>query len=198
MSDIPSDPKYIQNEEVVENSPLSESLLQKAGGSINWIIDNLSVLAVGSLDWSFLSPAQYQSLKGVGWVLADGSSASGSAFETLTGLSTVPDLRGRYTRGKNNGRSDGRQNPDGDLAIAAFQDQMHTSHNHTTTTTNSMMGWVDQGGGSFIIDADGGSDVFGVIGGAFGEDTITVTVLPNSGSETVPKSVIMNVYIRIN
>ena len=77
--------------------------------------------AIGDVKPSMLTTAQFLAENGPGWVLADGSSCVGSSYHAKSGNSVVPDLRGVILRGKNNGRADGNQNPDGDLALGTFQ-----------------------------------------------------------------------------
>lgn len=77
---------------------------------------------VGSIEISLLPPvlfaaasrdlSQFDPVKSR-WALADGRNVSGSAYANLTGIITVPDLRGLFLRGLNAGRADGNQDPDG-------------------------------------------------------------------------------------
>jgi len=71
-----------------------------------------------------------------GWLLANGSTFSQPSYPglyTFLGNSNVlPDLRGAFLRGKNNGRVDGNQDPDGERAIGHFQLDDFKSHNHTS------------------------------------------------------------------
>jgi len=56
-------------------------------------------LAVGSLQQSLLSEAQFQAVMGTtDWVLANGQGAVGSTYASITGNSNVPDLRGKFLR----------------------------------------------------------------------------------------------------
>ncbi|MCK5355243.1 MAG: hypothetical protein KAJ63_09005 [Methyloprofundus sp.] len=66
------------------------------------------------------------------WVLADGKDVSGSAYAQVTGNSHIPDFRGVFLRGKNNGRNDGNENPDGDLALGIYQADIFAEHTHST------------------------------------------------------------------
>lgn len=58
--------------------------------------------AVGSVQQSFLTEAQFQAQMGPGWVLCDGrdltSSQPNSKWQTVTGSSSIPDCRGRFLR----------------------------------------------------------------------------------------------------
>jgi hypothetical protein len=102
-------------------------------------------LPVGSVVPSLLAESQFQNEYGDGWVLADGRSVEGSRYETITGNKNLPDLRGMFIRGKNNERTDGEQNPAGDLLLGAYQSyatalpnkafvtQSAGAHNHSTS-----------------------------------------------------------------
>src|SRR3954471_15924106 len=46
-----------------------------------------------------------------------GSTINGSDLEKTFGWNAVPDARGLFLRVKNNGRSDGQENPSGDLNL---------------------------------------------------------------------------------
>ena len=76
---------------------------------------------VGAILQSRLTEAQFQAINGTSWVLMDGRSIVGSKLADITGITNLDDARGLILRGKNNGRSDGAQNPDGDLAIGTYQ-----------------------------------------------------------------------------
>ena len=56
-------------------------------------------LAVGSIQQSLLSEAQFQAVMGTtNWVLANGQGVSGSQYNNITGNSNVPDFRGCFIR----------------------------------------------------------------------------------------------------
>jgi len=59
---------------------------------------------IGDIKMSMLTEAQFQAFNGTGWVLADGSSCSSTAYGLLTGASNLPDFRGEFVRGLDNGR----------------------------------------------------------------------------------------------
>lgn len=160
---------------------------------------------VGTVLASLLSEAQFQARNGSGWVLADGRDVTGSAYADLTGAGSVPDLRGLFLRGRNNGRSDGRQNPAGDLALGAFQADQVTDHKHAHT----------DGGHSHGIRV-GGYDFFGGPGIDYGPSLNNVSVATSAshanisvqgantplsgsvGNETRPRNATVNYFVRIN
>ncbi|MEA2036392.1 MAG: hypothetical protein U9O94_02710 [Nanoarchaeota archaeon] len=77
--------------------------------------------AVGEIRTSMLTLAQFQAEFDDTWVLANGATAAGTDYNTITSESNIPDLRGRFLRGKNNGRSDGNQDPNGDLSLGSHR-----------------------------------------------------------------------------
>jgi len=97
---------------------------------------NLVEGKVGQVRTALLSESQFQSENGVGWILADGRDITGSRFASLFGSNLVPDLRGLFLRGKNGSRGDGKQNPDGDISLGAYQADMFASHSHLMPNKN--------------------------------------------------------------
>jgi hypothetical protein len=163
---------------------------------------------VGDVVDSVLDEATLQSLRGSGWVLMDGRDITGSTLADLTGWTNLPDARGQFRRAKNNGRSDGKENPDGDLALGQFQqDQQETvavSHNHrwhyisgnsrTYTSSGSVQNFSFQGpNGNAAISATASVD-----------DRINTNAYTSNESgastnnETRVKNITINTYIRID
>jgi hypothetical protein len=93
-----------------------KAIAKQLGASSSSI--SAGVMPVGSIIQSMLTLAQFQSIVGTSWVLADGGSCSGSVYESITGNSTVPDARSVVLRGKDNGRG---LNPAGDVALGTYQ-----------------------------------------------------------------------------
>jgi hypothetical protein len=110
MADVPSFPRRIQIEEVRFRSPVSESVAQKLGGTMNYILDRYIippgfVAMYGGLEASLPS----------GWIICDGRAIDRTVYNllylaigTLHGVGNgsttfnVPDLRGLFVRGVNN------------------------------------------------------------------------------------------------
>lgn len=139
-----------------------------------------SSVPVGSVIHSLLTEAQFQATMGSGWVLADGRNVSGSAYQSITGNATIPDMRGRFLRGKNNGSSN---NPDGDLALGAYTADKLGSHSHGVNWT-AANGGVSSG--NFIVRGTTAQ-------GSFSNST------DGAGSnETAPKNITTNIFVRIN
>ncbi len=98
---------------------------------------------IGSMVWSPLSEAQFQSATDDGgWELCDGASAVGSDYGTLMSRSVLPDVRGVFLR-----MADGSagRNPDGNVATDTFAlydvqshaHNMNHGHGHTITATGT-------------------------------------------------------------
>lgn len=137
---------------------------------------------IGDVRNSRLTEAQFQALYGIGWVLYDGRDVTGSKLAVLTGENTLEDHRGVFARGKNNGRVDGNENPDGDVALGTYQGDNYVSHAHPFYTTQ----FTDVAGGA------GGSSTGVNSGPGYGGTQ------PVGGNETRSKNLTLNVFIRIN
>jgi hypothetical protein len=137
----------------------------------------VTIGSVGDIVQSMLTEAQFQSLRGMDWVLMDGRSVVGSAYETITGETNIPDARGTYLRTKDNGRG---LDPNGDPALGSYQDDELASHQHTTPV-GAFSGQVNDNPGGDESDFENGS-VTGLTG----------------GNETRPKTTIVNTFIKIN
>lgn len=112
---------------------------------------------VGDVRISLLTEAQFQNINGTDWVLMDGQSSAGSAYETLTGNSTVPDAVGRFLRMEGGAAASlGSQQADataqnglvvsGGTASGTFAS---TSHSHTDGSLYAEIGY-DLAGGNII------------------------------------------------
>ena len=143
-------------------------------------IENINV---GEVKQSILTEAQFSTEYGEGWVLMDGRDITGSDLATITGNTTLPDARGIFLRGKNNGRSDGSQNPDGDLAIGTTQADEVGGHDHPG-----------------VKHTPYGYDIYFSIGNnqlgyADNRDEVTGT---SGGNESRPTNITVNTFIKIN
>jgi microcystin-dependent protein len=107
MTQIPSVPNYIQQEETQFEAPVSESTMQKVGGTNNFLLDNYAI-PPGAL-FDFAGP---ESAVPPGYLVADGRTASRTTYANLfanigtywgvgDGLTTfnTPDARGYVKRG---------------------------------------------------------------------------------------------------
>jgi microcystin-dependent protein len=190
---------YIQQPSIQFNNPVSESSLAAMGGTINGLLSVL--LPVGSVMHTMLTEAQWQTQMGNNtppyyWVLADGRSVVGSLYNTITGLTNVPDLRSVFLRGKDNGRG---LNPNGELAVGTYTADKYGSHSHTITdpshTHTTTASYVNYGTGMGIQSNQGQqAQTRNTINSA----TTGITINTSGGNETASKSVIVNIMIRIN
>ena len=139
---------------------------------------------VGDVKTSMLTEAQFQELHGQTWVLMDGRSVTGSDYESITGESTIPDARGQFLRGKNNGRNDGNENPDGDLDLGTYQADEFKSHTHLSSGNFGPFGSE----GSYSTN------------GLFANATTSAIARTSStgGNESRPKNITINYFIKIN
>lgn len=145
------------------------------------------------------------------WVLADGRSVVGSAFQTLTGLTNVPDLRGIMLRGLNYGgsaagvRNDGNQNPDdpsGTFTPGQYTADRVGPHQHTAGPGYNINGVSTAGNGSstyFNAFARTNASALGSSANPYATDIGFPNGSPGSWLyETAPKNVSINWFIRIN
>jgi hypothetical protein len=85
------------------------------------------------------------------WVLADGRTSTTEYFQA-TGKANVPDLRGQFLRGMNEGRSDGRQDPEGSGREAgSYQADTLKSHSHLENLASGN-GGIHSGGSYGVIN----------------------------------------------
>lgn len=158
-------------------------------------------LPIGAVQSSVLSLAQFQAQNGTGWILADGSNVAGSAYATILGTSNVPDMRGVYLRGKNNGRADGNQDPIGEQSLGTFENDQFQGHFHAqnepviwgaapTATPTRYVGTT--------TEANSGTPTPPYNGSIGAPTTDGSNGTPRTGVETRVKSVVVNHFIRIN
>ncbi len=187
MTDIAKTSAPIQVESTRFRSSVSEALLARMGGDINFLL--ASILPVGSVIHSLLTEAQFQDLTSDDWVLLKGQDVSDSEFAVITGITVLPDGRGIFLRGKNNGRADGKQNLQGEQALGAYEADGFRNHSH-----NLQASYFQETGGPVVHD-DGSEFLIinePITGTVQTPDISKVTV------ETRPKSLTMNIFIRIN
>lgn len=174
--------------------------------------------SVGDIRESVLTEAEFQSLNGTGWVLMDGRNIAGSALATVKGWSTVPDARGQFLRGKNNGRADGLEDPSGERALGnrqghAFQTHTHAQNAHTHTDAGHIHGTPNNIGftsDTFNSYALSRSIVDNALSTETGYANIQNTTATNQNqsatgvasepttAETRPANISINYFIKIN
>ena len=113
------------------------SALLKTPAFLGHVEAQVRGVPIGTVLTSVLTPEEFAQLSGErgfdprasAWALADGRSVEGSRFTTITLRRTVPDLRGLFLRGHNDGRSDGRQDP-GPREADGYQAFANLMHDH--------------------------------------------------------------------
>jgi hypothetical protein len=154
----------------------------------------LSALPVGSIIPSLLNVSEFAKeagdpstfdLSASKWTLADGKSVPGTHYAELTGNAPLPDLRGVFLRGKNNGRTDGRGNSQ-ELNLGDFQDDQFQDHVHEYNR-----GGVTQGGSELYA-------MPGNTNGGVPRAPTNYIIQGKHGDETRPRNVTVNYYVRIN
>lgn len=186
--------------------PTSENAFQSLGAGINYLLE--IICPIGSIIESVLDEADFQALQDYNdpskprFILADGRDVTGYAYVAVTGSSTVPDLRGIFLRGKNNGRSDGNQNPAGDLAIGTLSSGTVGPHSHTYGArggNGASSGILPQGAQDVSAGANGGI-VINTLPATSGSPASTelIGTSNSSGAQTQPTNVTINIFIRVN
>lgn len=202
MTDIPDNPQKIQIESVQFRAPVAESPLENIGGGVNYLLKH--IFAVGDICHSMQTLAQFQASHSTDWVLADGSAVPGSTYATNIGAN-VPDLRGLILRGKNNARADGKQNPDGEIALGAYTADRQGAHTHGVSDpghSHQQDGY--QFGASYGSDNTTQNPFVDPTGTPSRVDTVVGTGLTvlnsgtNIGADNAPKTATVNYFIRIN
>lgn len=142
-----------------------------------------------------------------GWLVCNGATLTGDAkyarLKTVLGASwgtnQVPDLRGIFLRGVNNGRADAFKDP-ADRVVGNLQQEDFKSHNHTGTTSSDgahSHNWTypfsssEGGDGHVSIMGDDQNDTsFGwnIATDSQGAHTHTLNIAIAGGNETRPKN----------
>lgn len=177
-------------------------------------ISRENVKPIGMIMSSMLTESQFQAINGTGWVLTDGRSVAGTSYAAITGSNNVPDLRGMALRGKNNGRVDGNQDPDGERGLGAFQSHNFASHNHGANTATQNNDHQHIGGfagvtatatfgvattgvaGNINVQNGVSSDNHAITSGTTSNHTHGVPF--EGGNENRMRNVAVNYFIRVN
>lgn len=166
-------------------------------------------LPVGSIVHSMLTEAQFQAETREDWILADGGSVTGSRYNSITGNSTVPDLRGIYLRGKNNSRSDGNEDPAGDLTLGTFEADQNQVHSHGVTDPAHGHSILEAGASSgseetidISVKSPGDPAAYRTNNTTpvpfLGTSTTGITIDNQGTNDARPNSVVVNIFIKIN
>ena len=162
---------------------------------------------LGEVRQSLLSKEDFQAMYGDAWVEMNGQDIESSDLykEKLWSSKTIPNASGVFLRCSNNGRTAAEGNPDGDIAVGTFQADEVVSHHHGFTPPNAgiigthelLVGLVPRSraemGGLQPGGAMGDGGQLGAARRHFPAHTISV-----GGSETRPRCITVNTYIKIN
>lgn len=146
-------------------------------------VDGPRAAAVGDIVNSILAPDAFASLHGPGWVLMAGQNIEGSKLHTVADIGTLPDARGMFLRGKQHARTEGG-NPDGDLAIGQTQSDTVGPHTHGQRY-GSVKGHFSPSGWEHVPHV--------THNGSTGVPTAS-----NNGTESRPRNITINIYIKID
>lgn len=187
MADVTEQRVKVSIEQTQFLGGTTESFAERFAAASNWIANNIRPQPVGSIIYSKMTEAQFQAVKGVGWILSDGRNVAGSSYQVITGQANCVDLRGLHIRGQNSGRSDGNQNPDG-TALRAYQPDGTFAHSHPTAVPNNLAGTRGSkavSGGVYRQNGNLGA-------------TIAVTLSNVGSGQMYAKYGTMNAFVRIN
>src|SRR5476649_838131 len=89
---------------------------------------------IGDVKYSILPPAQFLKASH-GWILLDGGASSQALFiksdlHLKYGVNTLPDARGLFIRGMNEGRDGKSGDPDGNRPVGNPQTDVFKQHHH--------------------------------------------------------------------
>jgi len=201
MTDITPAQQNIQQEEVDYRSSINESTLTKIGASINFI-NKSGISQIGDVMFSYLTEAQFQSLRNTTWVLCNGQSVVGSDYETFTGNSSVPNASGRFPRVKDNGAS---VDPQGDSSLGSTRTDIFKSHVHQeqypSTVSDQKVANPAQLSSDLTIEGSGPLTYSMGASSFYHNPSGTLSPLntvATGSSETAPKTIVMNQFIKIN
>jgi hypothetical protein len=156
----------------------------------NGYVQNTPAFFVGEVKQGLISEGEMVSQMGNDWVLADGRDVTGSTYHAITGATSVPDMRGQFLRGLDtNGSVDpgGASRSVGDAQVDAFQGHWHISSSSSGTPGapyNVPQAGTNPSSGETYFSRDAVSD------GTHGS--------PRISSETRPKNITVNFFIKIN
>ena len=160
-----------------------------SAASQNEVAPSDDIAHVGEIRMSLLAPAQFREFYGTDWVLMDGKTelAGTDLAMWATGIhnGTLPDARGAFLRGMNEGRDSATGDIDTNRRVGSYQSDAFQTHKHKFTSRH---GTLD--GGSFGLNARG-NDMKG-----WSIDTETPSTGRHS-AETRPKNIAVYIYVKV-
>ena len=191
MGFVPGNYEKLQVEETESRSAIGEKVLYKIAATVNKGIDDVSGVALGTIEISMLTEFIFLQYRGDRWLLCNGQSCAGTQYATLTGNTTVPDMRGRFLRGKNNGSG---IDPVGELALGTNKEDRLKAHEHVIEVTgipDSPL-WHP---GRFFTD---GSDQINMTFVEPVNNLLELQSFNNVGIESRPENITVNFFIKVN
>ena len=150
------------------------------------------LFVVGDVKTSFLTLVQFQALMGPEWVLADGQDVTGSQYASITGLTVIPDCRGRFLRMEGTGSAalrglqvqatavNGLVN-----AASVVTGTTNIDHNHPTTSSGTISANHTHDSGTLKAQrstSNGSSNIAGRASSTSNQGTVTTDI--NLGGST--------------
>ncbi|HFV5793432.1 TPA: phage tail protein [Escherichia coli] len=182
---INNDPKFSTtiNNALSGKQPLDETLTHLSGKDVAGLLAYLglgegSALPVGvPVPWPSATPP-------TGWLKCNGAAFSAEEYPELAKAyptNKLPDLRGEFIRGWDDGRG-----VDSSRGLLTSQDHLFASHGHWFDQYYALKSF-DPTGGRFVVTAD-----------AFGEliTANSISTVSVGGSETRPRNVAFNYIVR--
>lgn len=154
--------------------------------------------AIGDVKFSILKPELFIEANGNGWVLLKGQAFSDvkpdplifkeQEFFNVDGVLKLPDARGVFVRGMNEGREivDSKGDPDTKRTVGSYQPDLIKEHNHNYRK------YIDHGWTTRYGEGQGL-----VIPGDFEVKPTEGVNESKSGEETRPRNIALYVYIKI-
>lgn len=157
----------------------------------------IQAVPVGTIIDSMLTETQIQNNYGTAWILCDGRNVAGSKYASITGNSTVPDLRGRYTRAKDNGSGN---DANGDASLGTHRTSQNIQHSHGVSDPGHGHGVASNGtggAGTFyaLSTAAGSITAYDVPAGS---NTTGISINNQGGADVQPESIVVNKFVKIN
>lgn len=174
--------------------------------------DEISSLCLGCVVSAILPEDAFQRLNGKQWKLCNGQSIAGSKLAQETGIEKAPDFRDAFPRGKNSGKylADGPTAVTDEIDLGAnMPDSVGPHHHSVNDPGHSHPLWVKDdnfpnqrdrslpvGNGPVNKGTDqmSGSQSTGISI----SDNVTSVVDGKATKETVPKSVTVNFFIKVD
>jgi len=141
---------------------------------------------IGEIVASLLSVEQFKTTyntNGQRWELAQGQEAPPDSRFRQFVSQTLPDLRGVFLRGNNNGRETATGNPEGDYKVGEYRKDEVVAHTHGLSQ-------LDIGGGETNARSDNVRAKFNY--------QVQETTDSFGGLETRPRNVTVNYFIRVD